>query len=101
MEITELKLEPCPFCASTKLKLDKKSKHAGYNGLDWPVKYNTYSVRCNVCHARGGSVGGKVIPHFNFFKGDMNLHLPEWATTDEELREKAISAWNRRAADEN
>ena len=94
--LTELK--PCPFCGSIKLKVERKSTLVGYNGLDHRVKQHTYSVRCNVCHARGGAVGGKVIPHFKYFTGG-KLPLPDWATTDEVLQNSAIEAWNRRAGD--
>lgn len=89
-------LKPCPFCGSEKLKIDRKSKAAGYDGLDQRVEYHTYSVRCNKCHARGGAVGGKVIPHFTlFYMGE--VPLPEWATTDDILIHKAAKNWNGRA----
>lgn len=91
-------LKPCPFCGSTKLKLESKQKLVGYNGLDMRVENRTYSVRCNVCHARGGAVGGKVIPEF--WRRD-DLELPSYATTDDVIKEKAIEAWNRRVTDEN
>lgn len=85
-------LKPCPFCGCTKLKIEYKSQYAGRNGLDCRVELHTYSVRCNVCHARGGSSGGRVI-------NDPWTHcvpLPDWATTDEALKERATEAWNRR-----
>lgn len=88
------KLKPCPFCGSEKQKLDRKSKFAGYNGLDDRVEQHTYSVRCNVCHARGGAIGGKVVFGSSLFGIDI---LPSWATTDAELKKKAIEAWNGRA----
>ena len=90
----ETELKPCPFCGNEKLKLDRKSKFVGYNGLDMRVEQHTYSVRCNVCHARGGAVGGKVMFGSSIFGKDIS---PSWATTDVELKEKAIVAWNRRA----
>lgn len=89
-------LKPCPFCGSAKLKLESKQKLSGYNGLDMRVENRTYSVRCNVCHARGGAVGGKVIPEF---WRRVDLELPSYATTDDVIKEKAIEAWNRRATD--
>lgn len=93
----ETELKPCPFCGSTKLKLDKKQTKAGYTGIDALVEQKTYSVRCNVCHARGGSAGGKVIcSRLDVYRDNM----PNWATTKEELQRKAIDAWNRRATDE-
>jgi Lar family restriction alleviation protein len=84
-------LKPCPFCGSTKLKIDRKSRLAGWNGLDMRVEMHTYSARCNTCHARGGSVGGRVM------NDPVNTRLPNWATTDKTLEAKAIEAWNRRA----
>ena len=89
--MTELK--PCPFCGGTKLKVERKSRLAGWNGLDMRVEMHTYSVRCNTCHARGGAVGGRVMNE----RFTRRVQLPDWATTDKALEEKAIEAWNRRA----
>ena len=86
-------LKPCPFCGGTKLKIDRKSRLAGWNGLDMRVEMHTYSVRCNTCHARGGAVGGRVIDD----PWTRCTQLPDWATTDKALEAKAIEAWNRRA----
>jgi Lar family restriction alleviation protein len=88
-------LKPCPFCGSVKLKLESKSVLAGYTGLDERVEQITYSVRCNVCHARGGTVGGKVLTSLAQIR-----KRPHWATTETELEDYAIAAWNRRANDE-
>lgn len=85
-------LRPCPFCGSTKLKIDKKSKLVGHNGLDDRVEQHTFSVRCNVCHARGGAAGGKVLDRIR-----KEFDVPSWATTDEEIKNRAIEAWNSRA----
>lgn len=85
-------LKPCPFCGGTKLKVDRKSRLAGWNGLDMRVEMHTYSVRCNTCHARGGAAGGRVMND----PWTRCAQLPEWATTDKTLEEKAIEAWNRR-----
>lgn len=90
-------LKSFPFCGSTKLKLESRQKLVGYNGLDKRVENRTYSVRCNVCHARGGAVGGKVVPEM---KLRPDIDLPSWAMTDDVLKEKAIAAWNRRGTDE-
>lgn len=89
------KLEPCPHCGGSKLKIDKKSRYAGFNGLEDRVDYHTFSVRCNGCHARGPAAGGKVISRIRH-----SAELPSWATTDEKLEARAIAAWNRRAATE-
>ena len=80
-------LKPCPFCDGTKLKVERKSRLAGRNGLDMRVEMHTYSVRCNTCHARGGAVGGRVM-------NDLWAHctqLPDWATTDKTLEAKAAA----------
>lgn len=95
--MNDRELKPCPFCGKTKLKLESKSVHAGWTGIDARVERETYSVRCNVCHARGGTVGGKVI------KSQLHIYqdrMPTWATTSEALKEEAIEVWNRRATDE-
>lgn len=86
-------LKPCPFCGGTKLKIDRKSRLAGRNGLDMRVEMHTYSVRCNTCHARGGAAGGRVI----YTPWTRCAPPPDWATTDKALEEKAIEAWNKRA----
>ena len=39
--MTELK--PSPFCGGTKLKIGRKSRLAGRNGLDMRVEMHTYS----------------------------------------------------------
>ena len=90
-------LKPCPFCGGTKLKIDRKSRLAGWNGLDMRVEMHTYSVRCNTCHARGGAVGGRVMND----PWTRCAQLPEWATTDKALEAKAIEAWNRRDGEED
>lgn len=91
------KMKPCPFCGSKKLKLESKSSLAGWTGIDARVVRDTYSVRCNVCHARGGAVGGKVIKsRLDVYRDNM----PEWAVTSEELKQRAVESWNRRATNE-
>ena len=93
----EDKLKPCPFCGSTKLKLERKQTKAGYTGIDALVMQEIYSIRCSVCHARGGTSGGKVIrSHIEVYRDNM----PKWATTKEELQNQAIKKWNRRVENE-
>ena len=87
-------LNRCPFCGGEKLKIEKKSALAGFNGLGERVENHTFSVRCNICHARGGVSGGKVIANRHFGTRD----APDWATTDEVLKKRAIDAWNRRVS---
>ena len=86
-------LKPCPFCGSTKLKIEHKSsppsKH--YHNR---VRHYTYSVRCNVCFARGGAVGGDVL--------EMNtttLDIFEPCVTKEDLIKQAVDNWNTRCND--
>lgn len=88
-------LKPCPFCGSTKIKVDSKSVRVGSNGLDDLVYRSTYSVRCNKCHARGGAIGGKVLSLENY-PTNIPYPLPSWATTWQELKAKAVAAWNNR-----
>ena len=88
------KLKPCPFCGSEKLKIESKSVFAGCTGIEEIVERITYSVRCNICHARGSTVVGKVLPSLAQIR-----KRPHWATTETELEERAIAAWNRRAND--
>lgn len=88
-------LKPCPFCGGTKLKMVRKSRLAGWNGLDMRVEMHTFSVRCNTCHARGGAAGGRVMND----PWTLCTQPPDWATTDKTLETKAINAWNRRVND--
>ena len=89
--MSETKLKPCPFCGSEKLKIAKQSNLHGHIAGIWRVESHTYSVRCNLCHARGGAVGGKVMP----FK-PQDFDFSQICTTSEELKAKAIEARNRR-----
>lgn len=88
-----MELDNCQFCGSERLKIESKSRLAGWTGIDARVEHITVSVRCKVCHARGGAVGGKVIrSHLDIYQDAM----PEWATTIEHLEDLAVRAWNRR-----
>lgn len=92
------KLKPCPFCSSTKLKVECKSVLDGYIEDISRVERMIFSVRCNSCHARGGTASGRVIKSFRLTVTEKDL--PEWAISDTKLAEKAIEAWNRRVTDE-
>lgn len=92
--MSEKELKPCPFCGSTRLKIDSKQRVAGCTGISAQVESMTYSVRCNVCHARGGTAGGLVIQSNLLAYIDS---LPEWATTEDALKDAAIELWNNRA----
>lgn len=89
----EKELLPCPFCGSTRLKVESKTKYVGWTGIGARVERRTYSVRCNVCYARGGAVGGEVITSC---LSEYREHMPDWAMTDEKMKERAIEAWNLR-----
>lgn len=95
MDKETLKLKACPFCGSEKVKIDTKSVKAGYTGIDELVNQVTASVRCNVCHARGPAVGGKVISG-RHPKISLKIPLPEWATTKDALCVEAVRKWNTR-----
>ena len=86
-------LKPCPFCGSEKLRVNRKSTLAGFNGLDQRVERHTYSVRCNICHARGPAVGGEVMADKSLWD-NMLLPMPKWATSDEVIKQRAIDLWN-------
>lgn len=75
-------IKNCPFCGSVKVKVDSKSKG------DYRGRYETFSVRCNVCHGRGGTVSG-----WTYSYKDPNLAV----ITFEELENKAIELWNKRS----
>lgn len=84
----KIELKPCPFCGSNRLGTEYKSTLEKRIGLNGRIEKHTYSVRCYSCHARGGVISGKIA---------VNLPLPyEQATTDDELKNLAIHAWNRR-----
>jgi hypothetical protein len=84
-----MNLEPCPFCGSGKLKIVKKRKKAGFTGLDIPVYLASVSVRCNICHARGGTASGKVV-------ACADSYAPSWAVNEQDLIQRAAELWNRR-----
>ena len=79
-------LRKCPICGGEKLKIESKTKDIPYRH----VRQHTLSVRCNKCHARGGTVSGEI--------GNYSFGTPvsEKHTTLKELEEKAIEAWNNR-----
>lgn len=95
IEINGAYLVRCPFCGSESLKIEKKSALIGHNGLDMRVERHTWSVRCNTCNARGGTSSGKVIDGWQRRRFP-DIKMPEWATTDKEIREVAVQKWNRR-----
>lgn len=88
----EIKLDACPFCGSTKLKVEKKSRPFGITGLDVPVNNVSCSVRCNRCYARGPIASGRVLAY-----SIRGLPQPSWSATISELNEQAKTMWNQRA----
>ncbi len=70
----ETKLRPCPFCGGDRLKLVRKK--INYKGH----KAYVASVRCNCCHARGGTVTNLTIPY----------------AVKEDVEREAADRWNRR-----
>lgn len=48
--MSERELKPCPFCGSTSLKVESK-----HNGQWSNTGTHSATVRCNKCHARGGT----------------------------------------------
>ena len=87
-------LKPCPFCGSTKVKVDGTVKSTAFtinHGLD----VVRYSVRCNKCHARGSVCSG--------YTRNAIYTLSEYGKkllgSGEQIKSRAIEAWNRRADD--
>lgn len=74
----EIKLKPCPFCGSSRLKLVKRN--ISYK----EKKAYVASIRCNCCNARGGTV--------------LNLTIPY--AVKEDVENEAIQRWNRRVENE-
>ena len=86
-------LKPCPFCGSNKLKVCKKNGGSEYmNELGHRINRHYFSVRCQVCFARGGTAGGLVPDHVQ----EKYRGVPE-ITTDTDLQEEAVRLWNERA----
>lgn len=88
---TMANLRICPFCESDKLKIDMKKKGTRYFGIG-QLEYYTASVRCNVCHARGGAVSG-------FVRNRRFVDKDDWLKDEisiEELERGAVEKWNTR-----
>lgn len=75
----DTRLKPCPFCGSDKLKVDSVSRYSGIRGYEY-----TFSVRCNKCHARGGTAKGgwieaeeRAIENWNFRMADMEIQMED------------------------
>ena len=89
VNVDENTLNPCPFCGSEKLKIETKNGRIHYyekNGMkSW--QNVVFSVRCNSCHARGGT-----------FSIDLPISglLGDLKNKKKEATDKAIERWNRR-----
>ena len=104
-----MELKPCPFCGWAGAKVHKRFR--GYRWMESLVaeirvdKMSCY-VSCNRCKARGGIATGQIVTYKRSF-GDHNLFgeptknipIPDWTTTEDEIEQKAVEAWNRRAND--
>ena len=90
MSNTELK--PCPFCGSTRLKIESKRGKISYYEKDGMMPWQNvkYSVRCNACHARGG-VASTDLPV---------VQLGDYQKKVVEAKGKAVEMWNRRECNE-
>lgn len=86
-------MKPCPFCGKQKTKVE--TKQSLYRHLHRQrIESVTASVRCTCCFARGPAAGGKVSDAYREVPYD-----PEETcilTTYEELKKRAIDAWNKR-----
>ena len=87
-------LKPCPFCGSENVKIGghgKSTRWARENGLHQV----TYTVRCNYCHARGGTSSGYTRNAlYNLTKVGQSF-----LETEFDIIQRAVTAWNRRAND--
>lgn len=90
-----LKLRECPFCGGHSTKVSFKRKHIRFNGYGNYLEWCSVSVRCTKCHARGSIVSGDVF-HGILHDGEK---MPQ-GTTENELKNAAIEAWNRRTSHE-
>lgn len=89
VNVDENILKPCPFCGSNKLKIETKSGRIHYYEKDGMKSWQNvvFSVRCNSCHARGGT-----------FSVDLPTIgcLGDLENKRKEATDKAIEKWNSR-----
>ena len=85
----------CPFCgAKGKVRCESRRREIWRNDFGDVVVYRTYHIRCTVCNARGGTVGGLVANERKTVKiyGQDTLVQPH-----SYYERKALEKWNRRA----
>ena len=100
-------LIPFPFCGWENVKIQKRERR--YYWMESPVAEiriddAAYYAACNRCHARGGVATGKFVGCVNTFKftdpiegPEIDVPIPEWTTTREEVEKAAADLWNKRA----
>ena len=76
-----LKPLPCPFCGSTKLKVDQKTSSNTNSETRRCDKLVVVTVRCNKCHTRGPTV---------------SMYAGWYDRPAQVLNNAAIEAWNQR-----
>ena len=102
------KLIPCPFCGCPSVKL--QSRERGYYWkeslvAEVRIERASYYGVCNRCHARGGVASGRFVGYvrtYDFIEPfnearHIEVPLPDWVTTRDEVKRRAIELWNRRA----
>ena len=90
-------LKPCPFCGGKNhAKIESKKRNVWRNGFGDEAIYETFHVRCTICHSRGptisGIVGragedGKIVI---IYGENVTLHRYSY------FADKAAEAWNKR-----
>lgn len=94
-----MKISPCPFCKSSKVKLMCNSVSASGQ---WPDGKSTlgdryrYSVRCNSCKARGPIVSCWVPLMLRAPRGDAvdKTLVEQYEREKQQAEEKAVALWN-------
>lgn len=93
MSREQIELKPCPFCGSESVKVTGRHRDKwSYTG----VGYNTYSVKCNKCHARGGTASG----YTRNALYELTKERQKVLESEYQIIQRAVSAWNRRADNE-